>query len=100
MVGRLFIDAAEKRPLGKRTAQDKDQARSTYIGRENARELLLYDNPPLWDRDALAALSDIEDIGARAWQIAPDDWALPELDRLLRRNLNRSLLWSFRESNR
>jgi hypothetical protein len=98
VVGRLFIDAAERRPLGKRTALEKDRARPTYVGRENARDLLLYDNPPLFDRDALAALSDIEGICIRAWQVAPDDWALPELDRLLRRNLNRTLYGESRGS--
>src|SRR5262249_411332 len=51
VVVRLFIDAAESRPLGRRTAQQHDQARPTYVGRENARDLPLYDNLPLLDRD-------------------------------------------------
>jgi hypothetical protein len=91
VVGRLFIDAVESRPLAKRTATKNDQARPTYVGRENARDLLLYDNPPLADRDALSALSGIEEISAKAWEIAPRNWYLPELDKILRRNLNRSL---------
>src|SRR5262245_7498210 len=91
VAARAFLDAAESRPLGRRTARQHDQARPTYVGRENARDLLLYDNPPLLDRDALSALSDIEDIADHAWQIAPDDWALPDPDHVLKRNLDRSL---------
>ena len=90
VVVRLFIDAVESRPLGKRTSKQHNQARPTYVGRENARDLLLYDNAPL-DRDTLSALSGVEEISAKAWEIAPRNWSLPELDKLLRRNRNRSL---------
>src|SRR5262249_32759135 len=40
VVARVYIDAVEARPLGKRTARHNDQARPTYVGRENARDLL------------------------------------------------------------
>jgi hypothetical protein len=91
VVARAFIDASESQPLGKRTALRNDQARPTYIGRENAREGLLYNYPPLSDRDVLVALSGIEGIPDLAWRIAPKGWDLPDLRRLLRRNLKRTL---------
>ena len=68
VVARLFIDAAETHPLGKRTASQNDQTRPTYVGRENARELLLYES---LDRETLEALSGLEDVSTRAWQLAP-----------------------------
>jgi hypothetical protein len=78
-VVRLFADASHRHPLGKRTRLDKDESRPTYVGRENARYCLLY------TCETLEALSGIENASSRAWQIAPDEWLMPELHRALKR---------------